>query len=312
MSDTDPEAPRNKREPLAIPAIEPSSPLIEKQAALDTFLRNLSMNQTMDEEDARRAIDFLRMIYGGEPGSENEFRHSHASIFEIMVGDYDPDAKRPDHQPNFTTTQLANNIGLLQAVIEDEGDEALMRKFRKLKDHVELEHKRINYIVRQNRLQYETSYGDSKRMEREIARFNNELSQATNDLGRRIEDREEQLDRMQREYIAILGILAAVVIASNGGIVFTASSIQALAGQNVFYLAFVITLVGGFLFNLLFALFTFIYRMVRQNGSYWGILSKNAFIRVNKWIISILAALFITSSLVFCWESGGWPFGPKT
>lgn len=119
-------------------------------------------------------------------------------------------------------------------------------------------------------------------------------------LSKRIYEKENQIDRMQREYIAILGIFAAVVIAMNGSIVFTSSSINAIAGQNILYLAFIISIVGAFLFNALFALFTFVYRMVRQNGTTWGILSKETFTKINGWIIGAIVALFLTSCL-FCW-----------
>lgn len=290
--------------PLPVPTLEASSPNKDKQAALEDFLRALSDNQTLDEDDVHRSIDFLKLVYTEVPEGEPEFRHSYSSIFEIMVGEYNPDAKEPDYEPNLTTTQLATNIDLLQTVIEEDGDETLNRKFCKLRDHVELESKRINYIVRQNRLQHETSNGDSRRMGRELESFRFNLKRATDGLSARIEEREKQIDRMQREYIAILGILAAVVIAANGGIVFSSASIQALAGQNVFYLAFIVSIVGAFLFNLLFALFTFLYRMVRLDGGYWGVLSKEVFIRINKWIVAVLALFLVISCLVSCVESG--------
>ena len=299
------------KEPLIVPEIAAYATNEDKQEALDAMLKQLASNEALDEADTKASVTFFQKLYAEEEGTET-FRHSYARILEIMIGDYDPSHRMPDYELSAAATTLSNNIGLLNNVIKTTGDEQLNRKFRKLRDHVALETQRLNYIVRQNRLQYETSDGAAKKVASDLDKFYSELANSTDRLGKRIEKREQQIDRLQREYIALLGILAAVVIATNGSIVFSSSSIQALAGQNVFYLAFIVTTVGAFIFNVLFALFTFIYRMVRQDGSYWGVVNKDMFIRINKWIACALVILFIVSGICYCFEQHILSFTPQS
>lgn len=109
---------------------------------------------------------------------------------------------------------------------------------------------------------------------------------------------DRRMNRSQKEYIAILGIFAAVVVAFSGGVNFTLSGLSALQGYNVVYIAFIVSIIGGFMFNILYALFTFVYRAIRQNGDNWGILGKDAFIKINQVIIFVVAFFFFVAMLM--------------
>ena len=285
---------------VELPSISRKSTNSERQMAFEQALVILSeRSEGLSNNDAVKCLDFFDVLYCKEDGTDNGFRHQYASIFDVMSGSYNAEKNDPDFAPTETMDHLSESIGFIQQSMPQSLSPDFQKKFGKLVDHINLEYKKLNYIIRQNRLQQESIEGSDKQ-------FNNTIrlqQQRMELLSKRIYEKENQIDRMQREYIAILGIFAAVVIAMNGSIVFTSSSINAIAGQNILYLAFIISIVGAFLFNVLFSLFTFVYRMVRQNGTTWGILSKETFTKINRWIIGMIVVLSFTSCLFGCLEN---------
>lgn len=286
------------KESIGIPEVSPDSNKEERDAAFSAMMKTLSLSSDLDEDDTGKCVEFFRVLYCQSYSDANGYRHSYSSILEAMIGDFNPDDTSPDYTVNSTTENLSNNIGLIEAVIEEDGDEALRAKFKKLSDHVSLEYKRLNYITRQNKLQYENSDGATKRLERDVRFFNASLEGATRRLENKIMEKENQIDRLQRDHIAILGIFAAVVIFANGGIVFSSSSIQAVAGQNIAYVAFIVSLVGGFIFNILYALFAFVYRIARNTSDNWAVISRDTFIKIDRAIVFLVGFFFVVSILI--------------
>ena len=78
---------------------------------------------------------------------------------------------------------------------------------------------------------------------------------------------EESLGNAQREYIAILGIFAAVVLAFTGGIAFSTSVLQNLHVSSIYRIVLAIVIMGLVLTNLLYGLFYYIGQLVNKNSA---------------------------------------------
>lgn len=211
---------------VELPSISRKSTNSERQMAFEQALVILSeRSEGLSNNDAVKCLDFFDVLYCKEDGTDNGFRHQYASIFDVMSGSYNAEKNDPDFAPTETMDHLSESIGFIQQSMPQSLSPDFQKKFGKLVDHINLEYKKLNYIIRQNRLQQESIEGSDKQ-------FNNTIrlqQQRMELLSKRIYEKENQIDRMQREYIAILGIFAAVVIAMNGSIVFTSNMSRALS-----------------------------------------------------------------------------------
>lgn len=165
-----------------------------------------------------------------------------------------------------------------------------LRKFNELFDCMSIESLRLSFEAQH-----------AKNLTRQVESATKALNEAMEKADRlegKANHLEDKLDRSQKEYIAILGIFAAVVVAVSSGVNFSLSAFDAVHGYHVVYLSFVISVIGIFLFNMLYALFTFMYRMIRQNGNNWGILGKDTFVKTNRFMVYIVAFLFFSSILM--------------
>ena len=73
---------------------------------------------------------------------------------------------------------------------------------------------------------------------------------------------ETELEKQQREYISILGIFAAVVLAFTGGIAFSTSVLNNINTVSVYRIILVSLIIGLVLINILFGLFYYVDRLV--------------------------------------------------
>lgn len=74
---------------------------------------------------------------------------------------------------------------------------------------------------------------------------------------------EEKMKASQKEYIAILGIFAAIILAFTGGITFSTSVLENFHKSSIYRTVFVILLIGFTLVNILYLLFLFIDKLTR-------------------------------------------------
>lgn len=159
------------------------------------------------------------------------------------------------------------------SAIENDDDILILqrdRRLEKLYDHVNLEARRSG-----------ANSGRMKMLVDEVGRANKSLVQSNEELAK-TEDAlksaknalksakkaaikaENKAKRMQTELIGILGIFSAITLAFNAGVSFTTSSIGATTSNtSIFQIAFIVSVVGFFLFNTLYAAFSFIYRLVQ-------------------------------------------------
>lgn len=250
------------------------------QRKLDECLRAMADHEFENQNEIISCASVLADVY-----SDREFRHRYSSIVEAIesyehpTGDEGEARERINNfnsemeQEQARATCLASNLRQF-LVYDPDGEYALEndncilalqkdRRLEKLYDHVALEAKRAGY-----------SSGRMRMVVGEVGRANQSLKQSKKELAKTKDalksaekaaiKAENKAKRMQTELIGILGIFSAITLAFNAGVSFTTSSIgAATSNTSVFQIAFIVSVVGFFLFNTLYAAFSFINRLVR-------------------------------------------------
>ena len=159
---------------------------------------------------------------------------------------------------------------------------------RKLYDHVSLDIARILYSEEGDR----RTSGENViiDVQTQIQTIKSEV-QATADAQNSLS---EELGRQQREYIAILSIFAAIVLAFISGIVFSTSVLQNINAISAYRLVAVVLLIGLVLSNTLFGLFYYMNHLVHTEKT----ISIKPIIIANIVLFLMLIVTFIA------WKSG--------
>lgn len=197
-------------------------------------LRNLLIimsktNREFSRQEIKHLISQLRTIY------QNKFRHLYSDIFHLLTLIYSSDS-----QYNLRT--LSKNIeSVYNEVINNEDyDEEFRASIQKLYDHVNLDI---------NRLKYTETIAAS--ISEKVNSQNTKTSQELNIIATKAE-------KMQKEYITILGIFSSIVITFVAGISFSTSVLSNIDKVSIYRLSFVMVLLAIFLFNFLYLLLEFI------------------------------------------------------
>lgn len=77
----------------------------------------------------------------------------------------------------------------------------------------------------------------------------------------------EMLDESKRDYVTILGIFAAIVLAFTAGLSFSSSILQNINQASIYRLSFTAVFIGFFIFNIIIALFSFLTAMATPKKS---------------------------------------------
>lgn len=111
-----------------------------------------------------------------------------------------------------------------------------------------------------------------------------------------IEDAKENLQKqikgIEKEYISILGIFAAIVLAFVGGIAFSTSVLQNISAVSVFRLLLVVDFLAFVLINVIYILVKFIFAINENNAKLFNIKTlntaclRNAIIIVISWVLN--------------------------
>lgn len=97
-----------------------------------------------------------------------------------------------------------------------------------------------------------------------------QLENVKNVLSLGIEDSKEQLlvetKKIEREYIAILGIFAAIVLAFVGGLTFSSSVLQYMSQVSIYRISLIALIIGFVFINLIYGLFYYIDKIVKTKN----------------------------------------------
>lgn len=269
---------------LPIPSISRGLPATERQKALEEFIKSVmaldSNDLVLDGVTTRRLSRFFSLLYLDADGNA-VFRHRYAEISKILYLEMEtaePDgllAEKPRALSNLeigldqvmeavrnlrTLTrrrkwQRANGRPSSECPDTIDADlrrlDSVLKSLGKLSDHIALETTRIEYIVKQNRASEEARLS----LDRAIAERKEELD----GFDRKLTETQE---KVSRDNIGVLGVFAAVVLAFNGGISFSTSSLEAIgAGSGVIPVLLTVDIVGFVLLNAIGLLLHFVWKM---------------------------------------------------
>lgn len=137
---------------------------------------------------------------------------------------------------------------------------SISKSLNKLYDHIQLEIARLGKIRDAN---------NSLKNELEKAQNNlNNLDEKANELDNNIIKIQERAKNTQKEYITILGIFSAVVLAFIGGMIFSTSVLQNIGNGSIFRILAAVLVIAFTFLNMIYLLIRFITDINNYDGNF--------------------------------------------
>lgn len=255
--------------------------LNEKRQEFRQILLELSADQEILKDPKKRSSFYLRLekLYY-TPDNEKKFRHFYSDIFSVLTQINDGDDQG-------SIDVLGQNMDILlcgyQAKNSDEGKLIdISDQIRKLYDHISLDIARIKYSEKGD---VEVSGQES--IEKIRSQINDDESKIIT-LQNSVKEATVKADKMQKEYVSILAIFAAVIGAFFSGLGFSTSVLSNIDKSSIYRILLGVTILGMFLFNLLALLLGFIREIVvNKTWSFW------VYVIANIAFIIILALIYV-------------------
>ena len=124
-----------------------------------------------------------------------------------------------------------------------------------------------------------------------LHQFENVINIFANSIEEAKENLQKQIKGVEKEYITILGIFAAIVLAFVGGITFSTSVLQNISATSIFRLLLVVDFLAFVLINTIYILLKFIFAINDKNTKLFNIKALN--------IACLLIAIIIVISWIF-------------
>ena len=227
-----------------------------KRKEFRNILLVLSTDQEILKEPKKRRDFYLRLenLYYS-PYKEKSFRHFYSDIFSVLTQINDGDDKG-------SIDVLGQNVDILRRGyqaknVDLEGNLIdISSEIEKLYDHVSLDIARIKYSEK----------GDVQVSgEESLEKIRSQINEDENKikaLQNLVNETAKKADKMQKEYVSILAIFAAVVGVFFSGLGFSSSVLSNIDKSSIYRILFGITILGVFLFNLFALLLGFIREIV--------------------------------------------------
>lgn len=256
--------------------------LNEKRQEFRKILLELSADQEILKEPKKRSSFYLRLekLYYA-PDNEKRFRHFYSDIFSALTQINDGDDQG-------SIDVLGQNMDILlcgyQAKNSDDEGKLIdiSDQIRKLYDHISLDIARIKYSEKGD---VEVSGQES--IEKIRSQINDDESKIIT-LQDSVKEATVKADKMQKEYVSILAIFAAVIGVFFSGVGFSTSVLSNIDKSSIYRILLGVTILGMFLFNLLALLLGFIREIVVNKT--W---SLRVYIIGNFAFIIILALIYV-------------------
>ena len=275
-----------------LPVVPEGADDATRQDLLVSVLSTLCGREIADPTDYRDYAKFFSDLY-----SDESFRHRYSGIYQAIVDDPSSESVPPIVERCTCLSENLHQIWTVWVLGIGGSSEVLSalphekKQFSKLLDHVDLEARRLaietSILVRQQMIaeeiiihaknisenaaetersaaEVEKSADEVKKSAAEAKKSAAEAKESAAKAESTAEDALERSKSLQKETIAILGVFAAIVLAFNGAVGFSASSIEAVAMQpSMRNITLIVLLVGFVLFNALAILMTFVWMIVR-------------------------------------------------
>lgn len=227
----------------------------EKGQELQTILFGLAKSQEFMEDKRARAEVYrkLETLYYLPEEREN-YRHLYSDIYATLIAiQRDPTKGDVDI--------LVQNLGLVWKGYQAKNtyqNGALIdisESIRKLYDHVSLD---------VARLRYSDSHREFTDLGGQVFELKTELDKAQKEqkaLQKKADNLEVKLADIQKEYISILGIFSAVVLAFVGGSMFSSSVLESMGSTNIYRVIFITDFLAFVVVNLVYLLVSFIMKI---------------------------------------------------
>lgn len=258
--------------------------LLYKLAEFDSYSESNNMYDSI-------YLDFAS-LYSKNYNNSISFRHYYSDIFGVLTDIWNS---------NLSKGCIENMTTRLDRVISngESYDYLIIKKIKKLYDHIDLEQSRINYFYNTIRNTQGIHITDMKEEFRKLTDKIDESSKQlkkqdtkTKTMEKKYSTMEKKVNEYQKEYISILSIFSSVVLAFIGGMVFSTSILENIHKMNIFIGLSVISLLGIVLSNILLLLFNFISRLIYY---------KRSFIKDSYYIIfnGVMLSIFIGSMFLY-------------
>ncbi len=264
-----------------------------KRETLNNILIELSKSQDILKDAKNKDIYFKKLESVYYNCDEENFRHYYSDIFSTLtLIDGDSSIGSLDI--------LAQNIQVIKdAYIPRNYDKSknmidISKEILKLYDHTNLDIARINYTkemtdktkseLTNNKLSLKSIEDDFKETKRELTELAHETTENFQNIAKEVQDKQAG---MQKEYITILGIFAAIVLAFTGGTVFSSSVLENINKPSIYRITLIALIIGFVLFNLICLLIDFVYQINGKNER-------------KKWFIVFVNCVFIIGIVGVC------------
>lgn len=252
------------------------------------ILFELAKSEEFSDNSHERSQMYIRLETLYKPVDGELFRHFYSDIFSVLSTIHSSTELG-------SIDLLGQNLELIRSGYKainktPDGDIIdISTSLRKMYDHVNLEIARISF---QEKGDVNTS-GETliKELKRQVNAARMDLDTSKSELNSEIKDVKEKLDNSQKEYITILGIFAAVVLAFTGGIAFSTSVLNNIAQASIYRTIIISLIIGLVLINVLYGLFYYISELLNRTLKFQHITFVNI-------VLFLLIAATITIWLV--------------
>ena len=238
-----------QKNPLIFPEVNKSTSDQDRRAALKETLETLSSlrpDDALDKLSIDSVIKFFIALYCDY--NNKHYHHMYSDVCEVMYGFFASGMELDNGVPP-GAKELANNLEIIEISMRADKNcpETAKLCVAKLHDHVELENTRMQYLAKQNSINADKA---------------NELNGQLKNVEEKMNNTQEKL---QRNYVTILGIFAAIVFTFAAGTSFTSSVLETMASVSIYRLILMVALLAFVLFNSIFCLFAESQSLMKAN-----------------------------------------------
>ncbi len=280
----------------------------EKQHALEQCVKDMACRM-YDETGIGALACKLQEIY------EGEFRHNYSPFFPLIQ-------ELSENKGGSSTEFLSNNLVALSHYVQDNHADTsekyayFQKQINKLCDHLNLEISRISYYTRIG-----SKNCDLENTTNALRKDVEELTQNVQTDERRLMEEADRVSKIQTDFVGVLGIFSAIVIAFSGSISFLNSTINALASVPLLHSLIALFSCGLVLSNVIFVLLYVVAKIMGRNiyavcktedcSCKEGMPSCNILKRIRKrlplvfWVNALFIVLILATVLIWVWGTSG-------
>lgn len=220
----------------------------EKQKKLENIIRDISTIFPKNEQEIKNIISELQEIYSGE------YRHDYSIFFPLLYDLGTDDSKSSIDTLQYSLFTIKGFIDKNYMNTKDGSYNSEYKRIIKLIDHLNLESTRI-IVELKHQKQIDEAKLHVEFITKAYKKVSDDLETATN-----------KAEKIQKEFISILSIFAAVVLFFTVDSNYFANAMSGMNNSSIFKIVFVVCICGLVLTNGFYLLFDFINKIVHNSN----------------------------------------------